>query len=145
MSASADLICHAASPAGAVKSIRAAMLRGPDGSWRFRYEIRGNIRRLPLPTPRSPQRSDGLWQHSCFEAFLRVANADSYHEFNFAPSGDWAVYRFTVRRAGRSNPALASPRSQAHRAADRFEFQVELGPGAAAELDGADLEAGMAA
>ena len=42
-----------------------------------------------------------LWQTTCFEAFLRAPGGEAYREWNFAPSGDWAAYDFTVvpRRA----------------------------------------------
>ena len=45
-----------------------------------------------------PQRRDGLWQHTCFEAFGGVLGSDDYWEFNLAPSGDWNVYRFASYR-----------------------------------------------
>ena len=37
---------------------------------------------------------------------MRAAGAIGYHEFNFAPSGDWASYSFDAHRAGmRDAPA----------------------------------------
>jgi hypothetical protein len=47
---------------------------------------------------RSPRRRDGLWQHTCFEAFVGVLGSEAYWEFNLAPSGDWNVYRFAGYR-----------------------------------------------
>ena len=41
-----------------------------------------------------------LWRHTCFEAFIAVEGQTAYHEFNFAPSGDWAVYAFSGYRNG---------------------------------------------
>ncbi len=67
------------------------------------------INLLRLPPPGSARRSDGLWQHTCFEAFLQADASDSYHEFNFAPSGDWAAYRFSGRRSERSLPGMSAP------------------------------------
>ena len=142
MGASAELIRHDASRAGAARSIRVEASRAAGGALRLRYGVSGEIARLFLPTPRGPERRDGLWQHTCFEAFLRAAGTDAYHEFNFAPSGDWAAYRFTSRRAGRSEPALPAPRIHASRSADRFVLEAEL---ALAGFDGQDLEAGIAA
>ena len=44
--------------------------------------------------------SDELWQHTCFEAFVRASSGSEYYEFNFSPSTQWAVYRFTDYRNG---------------------------------------------
>jgi hypothetical protein len=53
----------------------------------------------PLMTPLK-SRADGLWRHTCFEAFIRSAESPAYHEFNFAPSGQWQAYGFTDTRVG---------------------------------------------
>ena len=34
----------------------------------------------------SPAQKDGLWEHTCFEAFLGIAGQDAYCEFNLSPS-----------------------------------------------------------
>jgi len=47
----------------------------------------------------APQRRDGLWQHTCFEAFLAPLGGESYWEVNLSPSGDWNVYRFAAYRS----------------------------------------------
>ena len=28
---------------------------------------------------------DGLWRHTCFEAFVGIPGAEPYYEFNFSP------------------------------------------------------------
>jgi hypothetical protein len=48
----------------------------------------------------APQRRDGLWQHTCFEAFLAPLGGGSYWELNLSPSGDWNLYRFAAYRSG---------------------------------------------
>lgn len=50
-------------------------------------------------------RHDGLWRHSCFELFVRPGDGDAYIEYNLAPSGDWACYRF-----GRYRDEMVVPR-----------------------------------
>ena len=45
-------------------------------------------------------RSDELWRHTCFEAFVRASSGAEYYEFNFAPSTQWAAYRFSSYRSG---------------------------------------------
>jgi hypothetical protein len=49
---------------------------------------------LRIPPPRPPAKADGLWQHTCFEAFISVKGELAYRELNFSPSGEWAVYHF---------------------------------------------------
>lgn len=44
--------------------------------------------------------ADGLWRHTCCEAFLAERGRPGYHEFSFAPSTEGAVYRFAAYRAG---------------------------------------------
>ena len=73
---------------------------------RIRFRIEGATARLRLPLPVSARRTDGLWQHTCFEAFLQADANDSYYEFNFAPSGEWAAYRFGGRRIDRTSPEM---------------------------------------
>ena len=36
----------------------------------LRYEVLGDIDHLRLPTPMPHGPADGLWQHTCFEAFV---------------------------------------------------------------------------
>lgn len=44
--------------------------------------------------------ADPLWQHTCFEVFVRAAGEKPYREFNFAPSRQWAGYAFDSYRGG---------------------------------------------
>ncbi|TZG25242.1 DOMON-like domain-containing protein [Sphingomonas montanisoli] len=52
------------------------------------------------------ERADGLWQTTCFEAFIRPGDGHSYFEFNFSPSTRWAAYAFDRYREGMRNLAL---------------------------------------
>lgn len=67
-------------------------------SLRFDYALTGQLNTLRLPAPTQAARRDGLWQHSCFEAFVRVPGAAAYTEFNFSPSSEWAAYTFADYR-----------------------------------------------
>jgi hypothetical protein len=62
---------------------------------------------LKLAEWSSPQRRDGLWQTTCFELFIKEANTDSYFEFNFSPSTEWAAYKFERYRDGRVDVSLS--------------------------------------
>ena len=103
----------------------------------LRFILTGSLADLLLPVAAAPQRTDGLWNHTCFEAFVRSPGDPGYHEFNFAPSAQWAAYRFGGYRSGMSE-AAATPRIAVHEEPYRFtmEAEVELGlaPNTAWEL-----------
>jgi hypothetical protein len=65
--------------------------------------------RFLIPEATEPARAEHLWQTTCFEAFLRVPGADSYREWNVAPSGQWAAYDFASQREGRTDADVAAP------------------------------------
>jgi hypothetical protein len=62
------------------------------------YCVSGDVSVLNIPPPAPPSATDGLWQHTCFEAFIALAGSQAYREFNFSPSGQWAAYRFSNER-----------------------------------------------
>ena len=71
------------------------------------YRLDAEPSALRLPAPTSPRRADGLWRHTCFEAFARTDGSAGYLEFNWSPSGEWAAYAFDARRKGMTPLALA--------------------------------------
>ena len=131
-----DTHCHI--DAGAELDAVASVLR-------LRFRVEGDVGRLRLPAPGAALRRDGLWQHSCFEAFLQPEATDIYYEFNFSPSGDWAAYRFAGRRNGRTSPELPAPAVRTARGADRFELTAEITLAALPELGAPELGAGLTA
>ena len=66
----------------------------------LRYTVTGIVSALRLPATTLPARTDDLWQHTCFEAFVRAEPGTGYAEFNFAPSTQWAAYLFDGFRSG---------------------------------------------
>lgn len=62
-----------------------------------------------VPLPSEAARVDGLWQTTCFEAFVRPVGGESYQEWNFAPSGEWAAYDFDSYREGMKAAEVESP------------------------------------
>jgi hypothetical protein len=82
--------------------------RSGSGVLDLRYFLRGAIEQLAIPPPAASERTDGLWQHSCFEAFVRGRGRD-YFEFNLSPSGQWAAYHFDAYRAGMRDEAAVPP------------------------------------
>ena len=77
------------------------------------YRLRGDARQLRWPAPTHAGRADGLWQHTCFEAFIAsesaIGSAAGYHEFNFSPAGQWAHYAFHAQRERAPDPLQAPP------------------------------------
>lgn len=85
---------------GVVTEIAVQVTRFAEGELWLRYELIGQVESLRVPESRSPVRTDGLWRHTCFEAFLGRAGAAEYWEYNFSPSGAWAAYHFNAYREG---------------------------------------------
>lgn len=73
----------------------------PGGGLRLGFVLNGTaeqLARIRVPESSSPMRVDGLWQHTCCEAFVGVPGESGYREFNFSPSGAWAAYAFADYR-----------------------------------------------
>jgi hypothetical protein len=66
------------------------------------FRLGGDIQKLVIPRPATPERTDGLWKTTCFEIFIECGG-DGYREFNLSPSGRWAAYEFEDYRSGMRN------------------------------------------
>ena len=85
-------------PAGLGVSASLDLVASDDGpGWLLRYRLEGDIDALALPPP-AVGATDGLWRHTCLEAFVSAKGDAGYREFNFSPSGQWAAYRFAGER-----------------------------------------------
>lgn len=123
----AELTAHPDWPSPAIERIWVEVERPSREALSFRYEVAGQVSLLRLPPQRPPVRTDGLWQATCFEAFLRPAGAEDYFEFNFAPSGDWAAYAFSGYREGmRPLEPLDAPVVIMAARPDRLAVEVNL-------------------
>lgn len=91
------LICHPNTPTGAVHAIEATVRRRARAV-ELDFRVQGELAKLRVPQPRTPRRIDGLWRHTCFEAFVAADDEPAYLEFNLAPSREWAVYGFESYR-----------------------------------------------
>lgn len=89
-------------PQGVSLEALAVRQRQADGrNWlQLRFRVEAATTLLLPQTSLAPQRRDGLWQHTCLEAFLGPTGQQAYWEFNLSPSGDWNVYRFSTYREG---------------------------------------------
>lgn len=129
------LRAHPTTPATAVHGLRVALAPAP-GGWRLHYELEAELAALRLPDATAvPGPADGLWHHTCFEAFVGSIAGAGYHEFNFSPSGDWAAYAFSAPRARAGTVAL-TPRLHASRSGTALALEAWL-PRAALPPDAA--------
>ena len=83
-----------------------------DAAWVMRlvYTVLGPLEGLRWPAPTESGAADGLWAHTCFEAFFSEQSASSYRELNFSPSTRWAHYRFERERVrDEAPPSLTAP------------------------------------
>lgn len=96
------LHCHPDTPCPVVVNIESAISWERGRSLKVVYTLNGVVERLRIPPRRSVRRTDGLWQHTCFELFIGAQNDAEYYEFNFSPSGEWAAYGFRGYRDGSS-------------------------------------------
>jgi hypothetical protein len=92
------------------------------------YRINGALNRLKVPVSSQPRHADGLWQHTCFEAFIKESGSSDYYEFNFSPSGEWAAYAFrSYRDGGRFDDDSMDPAISVNIEDDRLVFNAAIG------------------
>ena len=121
----ATLIRHPAAPGDAAQGIDVRVRREPTGAVTFHYTLKAEMNRIRVPRPDVARRTDGLWRHTCFEAFIQVPGSRGYCELNFSPSGQWALYGLTGYREGMTAPDVAEPPAIAVRPfADRLEVDA---------------------
>jgi hypothetical protein len=143
---SIQLRSFSSSPIDAVRTIEVLTERSAAGELKLTFCLRGDIARIRLPPAALPRFATELWQHTCFEAFVGIEGQPAYHEFNFAPSGEWAVYAFSDYRQGRSARAESQPLTSVDVTDARLELKAVLGLGtlSAEHRDGA-LRIGLSA
>jgi hypothetical protein len=102
-----NLIAHPDFSLSPIETIEVSLSRLELGRIGFSYRVLGNVDAVvwPSPNPEGPSQAMGLWEHSCFEAFVRPVDHDRYVELNFAPSGKWMAvmfeqYRGAMRESG---------------------------------------------
>lgn len=89
---------------------------------------------------------EGLWESTCFEAFISPKGSNVYYEFNGAPDGRWMVYRFEGERAGRTIRREARPLVFESQLGDRFfTLRVQFDFGGIDELSDNALSANVTA
>ena len=134
---------HPLTPCAFIDAVAVAIQTLPHSAMRYVYEVRGDIRQLDIPGARLPVRTNDLWRQTCFEAFLREPGTSVYDEFNFAPSGEWAAYRFEHYRSGMVELELGSmPAIACHQSHDLLRVEVLVG---SSECTAPALQLGLSA
>jgi hypothetical protein len=126
------LIPHPAHPPKAIEGVEVEFGMSDGDEVLLRYLVRGSG--LALPDPASPERTDGLWQTTCFEMFVMPDDGgEAYFEFNFSPSTRWAAYAFDGYRAGMRDLAVAvaphvdrAPPAEAEDGAPHYALEAEV-------------------
>src|SRR5215831_14540495 len=111
--------------------VEAEVARPRAGSLVLCYFVTGKISDLRMPPVMAAARTDELWRHTCFEAFVRTSPGAGYYEFNFAPSTQWAAYGFESYRTGmRVATEIRAPliEVQANRECCMLRASLELDP-----------------
>lgn len=121
------LLCHPATPAPVVRALEASASMRADGGLTLAYRVWGDMARLLIPMTGASERTDLLWEHTCFEAFVAGAGEPAYREFNFSPSGQWAAYAFSDYRQRDDALVLSkAPQITCSLFAGRLEIEARL-------------------
>jgi hypothetical protein len=112
-----------------VRELNASVGREDGAVLWFDYALDARPGRVRIPSRRPPMRTDELWKHTCFEAFIAPAGGgDEYRELNFSPSTEWAAYAFASYRKGMSRVALATaPRIEVSEAGSQLAVRARIG------------------
>jgi hypothetical protein len=126
-----ELVCYPTTLSDAVRGIEARVQREPSGLLTLRYVLRADMLHVRIPPTESPTRADGLWAHTCFEAFIAPVSAGTrYYELNFSPSRRWAIYSFEAYRQGMSpTDVTAPPKLTVRHFDDRLELDAAIALG----------------
>ena len=127
-SSAAVLTPHPQTVGQLVDTIEAKLACDERQTLKLVYRMNGALTRLQVPVPRPPRRADGLWQHTCFEAFIKASASSDYYEFNFSPSGEWAAYAFrSYRDGGRFDDDSMDPAISVNKEDDRLVLNAAIG------------------
>lgn len=122
---------HPTNPARFHQRLDVTLTRQANGALAIVYAIHGLNLDLRVPTPHAPAPEDALWKTTCCELFVGPTGQGDYREFNFSPSGQWAVYDFLDYRERKpGTPGCPAPTLLTRREEDLLQLDVLLPPGA---------------
>ena len=120
------LACHPQTPSRAMCSIDAEVSTGPGDILSLGFVLECDLSSLSIPETSGSRRAGGLWRHTCFEVFVMAGDGPGYREFNFSPSGEWAVYAFRGYRDGGELEVELAPAIVVRRTMNRLELDAEI-------------------
>ena len=118
---------HPDSRCSAPIRIEVGLARPRADSLELSYIVTGKMSDVRMPPVMAAARGDDLWRHTCFEAFVRASSGAEYYELNFAPSTQWAAYRFSSYRSGMCEAdEISAPPIEVRASPDRYTLQALL-------------------
>jgi hypothetical protein len=118
---------HPDSRCSAVAHVEVSVARPHADSMVLSYVVTGKMSDVRMPPVMTSMRGEELWRHTCFEAFVRASSDARYYEFNFAPSTQWAAYRFSSYRSGMGVATeVGTPPIEVQSSPDRYTLQASL-------------------
>jgi hypothetical protein len=122
-----SLVLHPDCRCDALRLLEVEAARPQPDLLELRFRLEGEVSKLRLPPLLPQERTDRLWEHSCLEAFVRPDSGQEYYELNFAPSSQWAAYRFAKYRSGMVEALeVEASRIECVAAADLFEVSLAI-------------------
>ena len=140
-----SLLRHGGSAGGAASRVEVSAWRPQHGRLALRYVIHAPAEELRLPPIADPARVDGLWRHTCLEAFIGTPTGESYYEINLSPSTRWAAYRFDRYREGMVNLELPPPEIESRAYPERYELEALVDLGGIPDLGRSGWRLGLSA
>jgi hypothetical protein len=123
------LMAHESTPSDVVQTIAVRVTTAEPDLLTLRYHLQADMSRVRIPEAgtAAPGRTDGLWKHTCFEAFVRTAESPGYYELNFSTAKQWAAYHFDSYRSGMKPVELVrAPGIEVRTAVDHLELDAVL-------------------
>jgi hypothetical protein len=133
----AVLTAHPSTPNDDVRSLAVQLRAEEPDILVFQYSLVADMSRVRVPPSGAGVRTESLWKNTCFEAFVAAGDAPGYHEFNFSPSLDWAIYRFSAYREGMAPAEIGrTPEISVRRGDEGLELKSAVRLGHLADLRG---------
>ena len=120
------LAFHPQTPSQAIRGVDAVVGTAPGDILTLAFVMEGDLSSLRIPETRSTRLAGGLWRHTCFEVFVMAEDGPGYREFNFSPSGEWAVYAFHGYRNGGELDIELAPGIVVRRTMNRLELDAAI-------------------
>jgi hypothetical protein len=120
------LVCHPSTPHSPVRAVSVRLGFTAEGGIALAFSLAGDVQRVRVPALRTPRRVDGLWRHTCAEAFVMAGDGPAYREFNFAPSGEWAAYAFRSYRERATEAITLAPGILVQATDERLDLEAVI-------------------